>query len=40
MIHISKEIQATLRQFKISLSLWDILFIKIFLLLFMHILNH
>ena len=40
MIHISKVIQATLRHFKISFSLWDILFINFFLLLSMHILNH
>ena len=40
MIHISKAIQATLRHFKVSFSLLDILFIKFFLLLFIHILNH
>ena len=36
-IDISNEIRVTLRHFKISFSLWDILFIKIFLLLFMNI---
>ena len=36
MIDISKDIRATLRHFKIYFCLWDIIFIKIFLLLFMN----
>ena len=37
MIDISKDIRATLRHFKIYFYLWDIIFIKIVLLLFMNL---
>ena len=36
MIDISKDIRAMLIHFKIYFYLWDIIFIKIFLLLFMN----